>query len=373
MHFIDLLAQRKHLGEKIDEAVISVINSGKYIMGPEIDELETQLAEFSGVKYAIACSSGTDALLLPLMAWGIGPGDAIFVPTFTFIATAEVVALTGATPIFCDIDPKTYNLDINSLHKGIEKAKELGLNPKAIIPVDLFGLPADFDAIISFAKDNSLLVLDDACQGYGGVYKGKSIGSLGDASATSFFPAKPLGCYGDGGATFTNDYELYQKMLSIRVHGQGENKYHNVRLGLNARMDTIQAAILIQKLSIFSDELKSRENIAQKYNAAFREVAITPYVPEGYSSSWAQYTLCIPTGERERVIKELGELHIPTAVYYPIPLHKQPGYIKYPSATDTLPISEDLCHRVFSLPMHPYLEDEDQQKIINAVLKTLKV
>lgn len=372
MHFIDLLAQRKHLGQKIDTAVVSVINSGKYVMGPEIEELEAQLAEFCGVEHVISCSSGTDALLLPLMAWDIGPGDAVYVPAFTFVATAEVVALTGATPIFCDVNPKTYNIDPASIEEGIKKSIELGLNPKAIIPVDLFGLPADFDVILNLAEEKSLLVLDDACQGFGGVYKGKTIGSIGDAAATSFFPAKPLGCYGDGGATFTNDSELYEKMLSIRVHGQGENRYHNVRLGLNARMDTIQAAILLEKLAIFPDELKSRDRIAQKYNTAFKGLAITPVVPEGYSSVWAQYTLCIPKGEREKIINSLAELNIPTAIYYPIPLHQQPGYVSYPRATETLPVSENLSKRVFSLPMHPYLEDSDQQQIINAVVSILK-
>ena len=372
MHFIDLIAQRKKLGKKIDDAIISVVNSGRYVMGPEIEKLEKQLAEFSGVKHAIACSSGTDALLLPLMAWEIGPGDAVFVPAFTFVATAEAVALTGATPVFCDVHPITYNMDVNSVELGIAKAIELGLNPKAIMPVDLFGLPADFDVIKELAEKYSLLVLDDAAQGYGGVYKGKSIGSIGDASATSFFPAKPLGCYGDGGATFTNDSELYEKMLSIRVHGQGENRYHNVRIGLNARMDTIQASILLQKLSIFPDELKDRDVIAQKYNEAFKEIAITPVVPEGYTSAWAQYTLCIQKGERERVTSALRELDVPTAVYYPIPLHQQPGYASYPSATDNLPVCEDLCDRVFSLPMHPYLEGANQQKVITAVVSVLK-
>jgi len=373
MHFIDLLAQRHHLGKKLDDAVISVINSGRYVMGPEIEELEKQLAEFSNVKHAIANSSGTDALLLPLMAWGIGPGDAVIVPAFTFVATAEVVALTGATPIFCDVDSRTYNLDLQSARDGIKKAIELGFKPKAIMPVDLFGLPADFDPILELAENNSLLILDDAAQGYGAVYKGKAIGSIGDASATSFFPAKPLGCYGDGGATFTNDSELYEKMLSIRVHGQGENRYHNVRLGLNARMDTIQAAILLQKLSIFPEELKARNKVAQKYNDAFEDLAITPIVPKGFSSAWAQYTLCIPRGERVRVTNALSEFDIPTAVYYPIPLHKQPGYVNYPSATESLTNCEDLCDRVFSLPMHPYLDDTDQQKVIDAVVSVLKV
>jgi len=372
MNFIDLMAQRRFLGRKIDDAVMSVVDSGRYVMGPEIEKLEKQLADFSGVKHAIACSSGTDALLLPLMAWGIGPGDAVFVPAFTFVATAEVVALAGATPVFCDVDPQTYNLDLNSLALGVEEAKKIGLKPKAIMPVDLFGLPADFDAINSFAKDHSLFVLDDACQGYGGKYKGKSIGSIGDAAATSFFPAKPLGCYGDGGAAFTDDSELYEKMLSIRVHGQGENRYHNVRLGLNARMDTIQAAILLEKLAIFPDELIAREKVAQKYNEAFEGIATIPTIPEGYSSSWAQYTLCIQKGERDRVTRMLGEKGIPTAIYYPIPLNKQPGYANYPSASDGLDVCEDLCDRVFSLPMHPYLEEDDQQKVIDAVISILK-
>ncbi|MCP5382473.1 MAG: DegT/DnrJ/EryC1/StrS aminotransferase family protein [Kordiimonadaceae bacterium] len=371
MNFIDLLEQRRFLGENIDKAVMSVVNSGKYIMGPEVEELEKQLADFSNVKHVIANSSGTDALLLPLMAWGIGKGDSVLVPAFTFVATAEVVALTGATPIFCDIDTRTYNLDVESVKEALKKSSSLGLNAKAIMPVDLFGLPADFDPIIEIAKKHSLLVLDDACQGYGGVYKGKKIGSIGDAAATSFFPAKPLGCYGDGGATFTNDSELYEKMLSIRVHGQGENRYHNVRIGLNARMDTIQAAILLQKLAIFPEELKKRDEVAKKYNKAFEKLAITPVLPEGYFSSWAQYTLCIPKGERERVIKALTECGIPTAIYYPIPLHKQPGYAHFPSASDELPVSEDLCDRVFSLPMHPYLDDITQQRVIDAVTSIL--
>lgn len=370
--FIDLMAQRRHLGQKIDNAVISVINSGKFVMGPEIESLERQLADFCGVKHVVACSSGTDALLLPLMAWGIGPGDAVLIPAFTFVATAEVVALTGATPIFCDVDATSYNIDVSSVRQAIDKALGMGLKPKAIMPVDLFGLPADFDEIIGLANEKELLVLDDACQGFGGVYKNKKIGSIGDAAATSFFPAKPLGCYGDGGAAFTNDSELYEKMLSIRVHGQGQNKYHNVRLGLNARMDTIQAAILIEKLTIFPDELKAREQVARKYNEAFDGIAITPLVHEDYVSCWAQYTLCVSANERASIQKKLSDLNVPTAVYYPIPLNKQPGYIQYPSATDSLPVCEDLCERVFSLPMHPYLEDAEQQIIINAVVSTLK-
>jgi len=372
MNFIDLQAQYKYIKDKIDRRIQNVLDHGKYIMGPEISELEDKLSEFAGVKHTIACSSGTDALMLPLMAWGIGPGDAVFVPAFTFVATAEVVALTGATPVFCDVDKDTYNLDVNSLEMGIQKAVDLGLNPKAVMPVDLFGLPADFDTIIAVAEKYNLLVLDDACQGFGGVYKGKIIGSIGGAAATSFFPAKPLGCYGDGGATFTDDSELYEKMLSIRVHGQGTNKYHNVRLGLNARMDTIQAAILIEKLAIFPEELKARDRVAQIYSDAFKDVAITPSVPEGYSSAWAQYTLCIEKGKRDQLQKDLADLNIPTAVYYPIPLNKQPGYIHYPSADKTLSVCENICDRVFSLPMHPYLEESEQLKVIDAVLSVLK-
>jgi dTDP-4-amino-4,6-dideoxygalactose transaminase len=365
--FIDLLAQKKAIGEKLDTTILDVMNSGQFIMGPAISDLEEKLAKFTDAKHVLACGSGTDALMMPLMAWGIGPGDAVFVPSFTFIATAEVVGLVGATPIFCDVLPDSYNLDSSSLVKGIEKAKSLGLTPKAVIPVDLFGLPADFTAIEEISSAHNLLILDDFCQGFGGVYKGKTLGSIGDAGATSFFPAKPLGCYGDGGAVFTNDEELYKKMSSIRVHGQGDNRYHNVRLGLNARMDTIQAAILLHKLEIFPEELQARNKIALRYNKELKDFAIVPKVPEELQSCWAQYTLRIPSVDRQKFADYLKSRGIPTAIYYPIPLHKQPGYGHYPSATESLSVCEKICDEVISLPMHPYLKEEDQGRVINAI------
>lgn len=369
--FVDLMAQRNRLGNQLDETILNVVNSGRYVMGPEISELEQKLADFTGAKHVIACGSGTDALMMPLMAWGIGPGDAVFVPAFTFIATAEVVALVGATPIFCDVLQDSFNLDPESIVQGIKKARELGLTPKAIIPVDLFGLPADFDSIAPIASAHNLLVLDDLCQGFGGCYKERKLGSIGNAGATSFFPAKPLGCYGDGGATFTNDDELYSKLLSIRVHGQGDNRYHNVRLGLNARMDTIQAAILLRKLEIFPDELKKRNDVATNYSNELRDVVTVPHVPEGYQSAWAQYTLRLQGVDRQKFAAILSEQGVPTAIYYPIPLHKQPGYINYPTASDALPVSEKICDDVISLPMHPYLTNTQQEQIISAVKSAL--
>lgn len=369
--FVDLMAQRNRLGNQLDETILNVVNSGRYVMGPEISELEQKLADFTGAKHVIACGSGTDALMMPLMAWGIGPGDAVFVPAFTFIATAEVVALVGATPIFCDVLQDSFNLDPESIVQGIKKARELGLTPKAIIPVDLFGLPADFDLIAPIASAHNLLVLDDLCQGFGGCYKERKLGSIGDAGATSFFPAKPLGCYGDGGATFTNDEELYNKLLSIRVHGQGDNRYHNVRLGLNARIDTIQAAILLRKLEIFPDELKKRNDVATNYFNELKGIATVPHVPEGYQSAWAQYTLRLQGTDRQKFASILSEKGVPTAIYYPIPLHKQPGYINYPAASDTLPVSEKICDDVISLPMHPYLTNTQQERIISAVKSAL--
>jgi len=369
--FIDLKTQRKLLGTKLDENILKVVDHGAYVMGPEITELEQRLADYTGAKHVVACGSGTDALMMPLMAWGIGPSDAVFVPAFTFVATAEVVALVGATPIFCDVEEDSFNICPTSLLAGITKAKELGLTPRAIMPVDLYGLPADFDAIQSIADDHKLLVLDDLCQGFGGRYKGKNTGAFGDAGGTSFFPAKPLGCYGDGGAVFTNDDDLYEKLTSIRVHGQGTNKYHNVRLGLNARMDTFQAAVLLLKLDIFPEELARRDEIARKYTAELSDVASTPCVPEGYSSAWAQYTLRIDPSKRQDFASELQSKGVPTAIYYPIPLHKQPGYLSYPSATDQLPVSEKICDEVISLPMNPYLNDDQVDRIIQAVKAAL--
>ncbi len=369
--FIDLLAQRKRLGNKIDKSVMDVINSGQFIMGPALFEMEEKLAKFAGTKYAISCGSGTDALMMPLMAWGIGPGDAVFVPSFTFIATAEVVSLVGATPVFCDVKADTYNMDPESLKLGIEKAKSEGLTPKAIIPVDLFGLPADYDALNAIAEEQNLIILEDTAQGFGGAYKGKRSGSFGKAAATSFFPAKPLGCYGDGGAIFTDCEELTEKLKSIRVHGFGEERYHHVRIGLNGRMDTVQAAIILHKLDIFEDELAARDKIATKYTDAFKDLMVTPHVPEDHFSCWAQYTVRLNSMERQTFADALKEKGVPTAVYYPIPLHQQPGYEHYPVASTSLPVTEEICKNVISLPMHPYLEAETQDYIIKSVLEVL--
>ncbi len=288
--FIDVAAQRRRLGKAIDEATTRVLTHCQFLMGPEVTAFETELAAFCGAKHALSCSSGTDALVMTLMAKGIGRGDAVFCPTFTFCATAESVALVGATPVLVDVDPETFNIDVASLKSAITTAKATGLKPKAVIPVDLFGLPADHDAIAEIAAADKLFILDDAAQGFGGTYKGRAIGTFGHATATSFFPAKPLGCYGDGGAVLTDDDDLLAILKSVRVHGGGSDKYDNVRLGLTARLDTIQAAVLIEKLKIFRDEIETRNRVAARYTHALQDVATVPVVPDGYSSVWAQYT-----------------------------------------------------------------------------------
>lgn len=378
MQFIDLKTQHARLREEIGRRIHAVLEHGKYIMGPEIMELETRLAEYVGVKHCIGCSSGTDALLMPLLAWGIGPGDAVFTTPFTFIATAEVIALLGATPVFVDIDPETFNLDPEKLDRAIEAVKAgkkpsegapVGLTPKAIIPVDLFGLPADYDAIGSIAGTHGLKVLEDACQGFGGVYKGKKACSFGDAAATSFFPAKPLGCYGDGGAVFTNNDDLIEIMKSIRVHGQGTDKYTNVRVGINGRLDTIQAAILLSKLNIFEEEVQKRREVASRYNDLLGEKVKTPVVPDGYRSAWAQYSVL--TDQRDRIMETLKEHGIPSAVYYPIPLHLQDAFAGLGYKKGDMPVSEEMAEKIFSLPMHPYLEAVDQRRIADLIVSVL--
>ncbi|MGY8986153.1 MAG: DegT/DnrJ/EryC1/StrS family aminotransferase [Sphingomonadales bacterium] len=366
MQFIDLKAQRERLGSKIDDALLKVVNHGKYIMGPEVTEFEGMLKEFSGAKNAISCSNGTDAITMPLMAKGIGRGDAVFVPSFTFAATAEVVALAGATPIFVDVDSKTFNLDDESLKAGLSLAKEEGLMAKAVIPVGLFGQPADIDAIKEISDEESMFIIDDAAQSFGGTYKGRKVGTLGDATSTSFFPAKPLGCYGDGGAVFTDDDELADIIRSIRVHGKGDHKYDNVRIGLNARLDTIQAAILIEKIKIFPDELEKRQVIASLYNNALREVVGVPNLGNDVTSAWAQYT--IVAEDRSAIQEKLNNAKIPNVVYYPLPLHQQTAYRHYPIVGGKLKTCEYLAQHVMSLPMHPYLSPEDQEKVIEAFL-----
>jgi len=365
--FIDLAAQRKRLGSAVDEAVLRVINHGGYIMGPEVKTLEADLAAFTGAKHVVSCANGTDALGFVLMAKGVKPGDAVICPTFTFAATAEVVAWTGATPIFVDVREDTFNMDIASLETGIKTAKALGLKPVGVIPVDLFGLPADYDAIEAVCQREDMWVLCDAAQSFGATYKGRKVGSIGLATSTSFFPAKPLGCYGDGGAVFTNDDELAAVMRSIRVHGQGSDKYDNVRIGMNGRLDTMQAAILIEKLKIFPSEVEARDRIAKRYNDLLRDVAVVPDTPEGYTSVWAQYTLRLPGVNREKFQADMKAAGVPTMVYYPKPLHQQTAYKNYPVAGNGLPVSERLAAEVVSLPMHPYLDESTQDRIVAAV------
>ena len=368
--FIDLQAQRRRIGAKMDEAVLRVVNHGGYVMGPEVKQIEADLAAFCGAREVISCSNGTDALTLVLRARGVGPGDAVLCPSFTFAATAEVVALAGATPIFVDIDADTFNMNAESLKVGVVEARLAGLNPVAVIPVDLFGLPADYDAILPLAEELGLWVLSDAAQSFGGVYKGRKVGTLGAATTTSFFPAKPLGCYGDGGAIFTDDSELAAVIRSLRVHGQGSDKYDNVRIGINGRLDTIQAAVLIEKLKIFPDEIEARDRVAQRYNDGLRDVAAVPGTPEDLTSTWAQYTLRI--AKRDAVAASLKERGVPTAIYYPKPLHQQTAYRDFPVAGNGLPVSERLAGEVLSLPMHPYLEPDLQDWIIETVTDAIR-
>lgn len=369
--FIDIAAQRRRLGSKIDDAVARVLTHCQFINGPEVTQLEADLAAYCGAKHVVACASGTDALLMVLMAQGIGPGDAVLCPSFTFCATGEVVALTGATPVFVDVDESSFNMDIASLKKGIATARKLGLKPKAIVPVDLFGQAADHDAIAEVAGSEGLFVLDDAAQSFGATYKGRKLGTFGLATATSFFPAKPLGCFGDGGAIFTNDAGLAERLRSIRVHGQGTEKYDNVRLGLTARLDTMQAAILIEKLKIFDDEIEARNKVASRYFDALHNIVIAPRVADGNVSTWAQYTIRLPNGGREAFADALKAQGIPTAIYYPKSMHQQTAYKHYPVADGGLPVSEKLSTDVISLPMHPYLEPAAQDRVIKAVRDAL--
>jgi dTDP-4-amino-4,6-dideoxygalactose transaminase len=369
--FIDLAAQRRRLGSKIDEAIAKVTTHCQFVMGPEVIAFEKQLAEFCGARHAVSCASGTDALLLALMAKEIGPGDAVICPTFTFCATAEVVVLLGATPIFADVEADTFNIDIASVEKAIAVAKKRGLKVKGIIPVDLFGLPADHDSVAEVAEAEGLFVLDDAAQGFGAHYKNRKLGSIGDFSATSFFPAKPLGCYGDGGAVFTNDDAMLEVLKSLRVHGQGTDKYDNVRIGMTGRLDTMQAAVLIEKLKIFPDEIEARNRVAKRYAEGLGNVCVVPTVPDGYTSVWAQYTIRLKPGVRDGLAVKLKADGVPTAIYYPKSLHQQTAYKHFPVADGGLPVSERLSEEVISLPMHPYLEPAVQDRVIEAVRKGL--
>src|SRR6201994_996395 len=366
--FIDIAEQRRRLGASIDEAVTRVLTHCQFVNGPEVTELERLLAEFSGAKHVVSCASGTDALLMVLMAKGIGRGDAVFCPSFTFCATGEAVALTGATPVFVDVDEATFNMDAASLKRGIATARKQGLKPKAVIPVDLFGQAADHDAVLAVAEAEGLFVLDDAAQGFGASFKGRKLGTFGLATATSFFPAKPLGCFGDGGAIFTDDAELAETLRSIRVHGQGSDKYDNVRLGLTGRLDTIQAAILIEKLKIFEDEIAARNRVAERYAQGLGNVVTVPYVASGVTSVWAQYTIRLPAGtNRDEFAAALKAQGIPTAIYYPKSMHQQTAHRGYAVADGGLPICEKLSDDVISLPMHAYLDEATQDRVIAAV------
>jgi dTDP-4-amino-4,6-dideoxygalactose transaminase len=368
--FIDLQAQRKRLGEKLNQEIMKAVEGGAWVMGPQVAEFEKRLAEFAGVKHAIACANGTDALLIVLRAWNVGPGDAVFVPAFTFAASAEVVALVGAEPVFVDVLEDTYNIDPASLEAAIAMVRKEGrLTPRVVMPVDLFGQSADYDAIEPIVKREKLLMLCDAAQGFGALYHGKRCGGMGDAAATSFFPAKPLGCYGDGGASFTNDDGLADLLRSIRIHGQGTDKYENVRIGVNSRLDTIQAAILIEKLGIFEDEIEKRDAVAKRYNEKLgRSNRIrVPRVIDGAQSTWAQYTIQVEG--RDKLAADLKARGVPTAIYYPTPLSKQKGYAHFPSAGT--PVSEKIGKTVISLPMHPYLDEATQDRVIEAVLESV--
>lgn len=369
--FIDVAGQRKKLGKKIDDAVAKVLDHCQFILGPEVRELEAALSAFAGVKHTISCASGTDALMLVLLAKNVGPGDTVFCPSFTFAATCETVALVGATPVFVDVEEDTFNMDVESLERAIATAKRLGLNPKAIIPVDLFGLPADHDSIAEIAEDEGLFILDDAAQGFGGVYKGKKIGGFGIAAATSFFPAKPLGCYGDGGAVFTNDDQLAETIRGLRVHGQMPGKPEFSRIGITGRLDTIQAAILLEKLKIFPAEIEARNRVAARYAEKLAQYTIVPRVPEGYTSVWAQYTIRLAPGQRDNLAAALKAEGIPTAIYYAKPPHKHEAYKKFPVAEGGLPNTDKLSGEVISLPMHAYLDEPTQDGIIDAVKRAL--
>jgi len=381
MEFIDLHAQQQKIRETIEARIRTVLDHGQYVMGPEIKELESKLAAYVGVKHALGCASGTDALLMALMALQAGPGDAIFTSPFTFIATAEVISLLGATPVFVDIDERTFNIDPRKLDQAIQalrrndprlhplpRGRDLSsLKPKGVIPVDLFGLTADYDAIQAVTEKYGLRFIEDAAQSFGAEFKGKRACSFGNIACTSFFPAKPLGCYGDGGMCFTNDDTAAEIMDSIRVHGKGNHKYENVRIGINGRLDTLQAAILTAKFDIFAEEIELRQKVAARYSGALQELSvIPPYIPALYKSSWAQYSILAKDEKHRSTLQaKLKDAGIPTAIYYPKPLHLQAAFAYLGYREGDFPISEDCASRIFSLPMHPYLKAGDQDKIVH--------
>ena len=380
--FIDLQAQRARLGQPLEDAILKVVRSGAYVMGPEIGQLERELGVFGQAPFVLTCGSGTEALQLPLMAWGVGPGDAVFCPSFTFAATAEVMPLVGASPVFVDIRPDTFNMDPVKLDAAIVAVKAQGkLTPKAVIAVDLFGQPADYPAIAAVARKHGLKLIADSAQGFGCTLDGLHPIHWADVTTTSFFPAKPLGCYGDGGAILSKDEGFHDLLVSLRVHGQAvksdilgktfdhDPKYLNMRIGMNSRMDTIQAAVLLQKMTIFADEIAARNRVADRYAAELADVVTVPRVIDGGVSVWAQYT--IETEDRDGLVAHMKEAQIPTAVYYPIPIHKQGVYSGYP-APGGLPVTDAKALSVMSLPMHPYLTPDHQDQVIAAIRAYVK-
>jgi dTDP-4-amino-4,6-dideoxygalactose transaminase len=386
MQFIDLGAQQKRIRNSLENNIRTVLDHGQYVMGPEIKLLEEKLAEYIKTSFALSCASGTDALLLALMAYNVGPGDAIFTTPFTFVATGEVIRLLGATPVFVDIDPQTYNIDPSKLEQAIAALKSENSNlhplprasdverlkPRGVIAVDLFGLPPDYQLLEATVKNSGLFIIEDAAQSFGAEFQGKKACALADIGCTSFFPAKPLGCYGDGGMCFTDDKKLYDIMKSLRIHGKGTNKYDNVRTGINGRMDTLQAAILLSKFEIFAEEVELRQTVADRYHKLLKglETITLPRVPAGVKSVWAQFSiLARDENHRSQLQAKLKAADIPTAVYYPKPLHLQTAYASLGYKEGEFAISEDCSQRIFSLPMHPYLEEKDQMKIAEITAK----
>jgi dTDP-4-amino-4,6-dideoxygalactose transaminase len=370
--FIDLRKQYEAIRDDLEPRLRKVLDSVAFIQGPEVKELEGELAAYAGTAEAVGCANGTDALTLPLMAWGVGPGDAVFCPAFTFVATAEAAALRGATPVFVDVDPGTFNIDAADLdRKAAAVAAEGRLRPRIVVTVDLFGLPADYPAVKAVADSRGLLVLEDSAQGFGGEIRGRRAGSLGDAGATSFFPAKPLGCYGDGGAVLTSDAGLASALRSLRVHGAGADRYEHARVGVNSRLDTLQAAVLLSKLKAFPGELDARDRAAARYAELLDGACETPRVPDGYRSSWAQYTVKIPGGRRDAVQAEMKAAGVPTMVYYPRPLHLQPAYLPLGGRPGDCPVAERLCGEVLSLPMHPSRDGAVQERVAGALRAAL--
>lgn len=370
MEFIDLHKQYEALKTGIDARLQNVLNAGHYIGGEEVKELSARLAEYCGTKYCLTCGNGTDALTLALRCFNVKKGDAVFVPDFTFFASAETPALEGATCIFVDVDERTFNIDARKLEEAIEETRKEGkLNPKAIVTVDLFGLPADYSSLRKVANKYNLPIIEDGAQGFGGSINGKKACSFGDISTTSFFPAKPVGCYGDGGAVFTDNKEYYELMCSLAVHGKGSFKYDNVRIGYNSRLDTVQAAVLLEKLRAFEEyELIARNKAADRYTELLRDKFVTPFVPEGFGSSWAQYTLILgDCEERETVQTHLKNKGIPSMVYYPKPMHGQTAFADLPDRSKQLAVSSKLSHCVLSIPMHPYLTEEDVARVADAL------